>query len=117
MPLHKPHHAPHGSSVALTPLNSPTPGDGFKGKEKDKDKDPEATYESGDSDPAETGSLTHNMESATQWPETATQPTESEKVDAKKANLREDGTEYPSGVKLSLIMLAVCLAVFLMALE
>ncbi|KAK7951028.1 efflux pump antibiotic resistance protein [Apiospora aurea] len=106
MPLHKPHHTPHGSSVALTPLNSPTSRDGFK----EKDKDPEATYESGDGDPAETGSLT-------QWPETAPQPTESEKVDAKKANLREDGTQYPSGVKLSLIMLAVCLAVFLMALD
>jgi hypothetical protein len=30
---------------------------------------------------------------------------------------REDGTEYPTGLKLGLIMLALCLAVFLMALE
>jgi len=29
---------------------------------------------------------------------------------------REDGTEYPTGVKLSLIILALCLSVFLMAL-
>jgi EmrB/QacA subfamily drug resistance transporter len=30
---------------------------------------------------------------------------------------REDGTEYPSGMKLALINLALCLAVFLMALD
>lgn len=30
---------------------------------------------------------------------------------------QEDGTEYPRGVKLSLIVLALCLGVFLMALE
>ena len=30
---------------------------------------------------------------------------------------RDDGVEYPRGVKLSLIVLALCLAVFLMALE
>ena len=30
---------------------------------------------------------------------------------------REDGAEYPRGVKLSLIVLALCLAVFLVALE
>ena len=30
---------------------------------------------------------------------------------------QEDGTEYPRGVKMSLIVLALCLAVFLMALE
>ena len=30
---------------------------------------------------------------------------------------RDDGAEYPQGVKLSLIVLALCLAVFLMALE
>jgi hypothetical protein len=31
-------------------------------------------------------------------------------------NTRQDGTEYPSGMKLGLIMLALCLSVFLMAL-
>lgn len=30
---------------------------------------------------------------------------------------REDGAEYPTGLKLFLIMLALCLSVFLMALE
>jgi hypothetical protein len=30
---------------------------------------------------------------------------------------REDGTEYPSGMKLGLIVLALCLSVFLMALD
>jgi hypothetical protein len=30
---------------------------------------------------------------------------------------REDGTEYPSGMKLGLITLALCLSVFLMALD
>lgn len=29
---------------------------------------------------------------------------------------REDGTEYPTGIKLGLIVLALCLSVFLMAL-
>ncbi|KAK8050265.1 major facilitator superfamily transporter [Apiospora phragmitis] len=67
--------------------------------------------------PAETGSLNHGTEPASQWPETAPQATETEKVDTKKVDLREDGTEYPNGVKLHLIMLAVCLAVFLMALD
>ena len=33
------------------------------------------------------------------------------------ATTREDGTEYPSGVKLVLINLALCLAVFLMSLD
>ena len=33
------------------------------------------------------------------------------------AHRRDDGAEYPRGVKLSLIVLALCLAVFLMALE
>jgi hypothetical protein len=31
-------------------------------------------------------------------------------------NTREDGTEYPTGVKLGLIALALCLSVFLVAL-
>lgn len=31
-------------------------------------------------------------------------------------NTRDDGTEYPSGMKLNLIVLALCLSVFLMAL-
>ena len=30
---------------------------------------------------------------------------------------REDGTEYPKGMRLAIIMLALCLAVFLMALD
>ena len=30
--------------------------------------------------------------------------------------IREDGTDYPSGLKLFLIILALCLSVFLMAL-
>ena len=33
------------------------------------------------------------------------------------AHRRDDGAEYPRGVNLSLIVLALCLAVFLMALE
>jgi hypothetical protein len=35
----------------------------------------------------------------------------------KQVQTREDGTEYPTGVKLTLISLALCLSVFLMALE
>ncbi|KAK8055147.1 hypothetical protein PG993_000374 [Apiospora rasikravindrae] len=112
-----PHHTPHASSVAPTLVNSPTLGDDFE----EKDKEPETTYEFRDSDPVETGSLNHGVDPASEWPVIARQPTESEKVDAevnaRKVNLREDGTEYPSGVKLNLIMLAVCLAVFLMALD
>ncbi|EPE06979.1 efflux pump antibiotic resistance [Ophiostoma piceae UAMH 11346] len=34
-----------------------------------------------------------------------------------KTATREDGSEYPTGARLSLIMLALCLAVFLMALD
>ena len=34
----------------------------------------------------------------------------------KPTQTREDGTEYPSGMKLALITLALCLSVFLMAL-
>jgi hypothetical protein len=34
----------------------------------------------------------------------------------KETQTREDGTEYPTGVKLGLINLALCLSVFLMAL-
>jgi hypothetical protein len=33
------------------------------------------------------------------------------------AQTRDDGTEYPQGVKLAVIVLALCLAIFLMALE
>lgn len=86
-------------------------------EDKEKDKDLQTTYEFRESDPAETSSLGHGVESANQWPETAAEPADSEKVEAREVDLREDGTEYPSGVKLHLIMLAVCLAVFLMALE
>ncbi|KAK7970005.1 hypothetical protein PG988_009078 [Apiospora saccharicola] len=63
-----------------------------------------------DSDPAEIESLGHGVEPATL-------PIDNEKVDAKKVDLREDGTEYSNGVKLYLIMVAICLAVFLMDLE
>ncbi len=35
----------------------------------------------------------------------------------KKTTTREDGSEYPTGARLGLIMLALCLAVFLMALD
>ncbi|KAJ2895335.1 putative efflux pump antibiotic resistance protein [Zalerion maritima] len=37
--------------------------------------------------------------------------------DMQRHRTREDGMEYPSGVKLQLITLALCLAVFLMALD
>ncbi|KAK8082773.1 efflux pump antibiotic resistance protein [Apiospora saccharicola] len=50
-----------------------------------------------DSDPAEIESLGHGVEPATL-------PIDNEKVDAKKVDLREDGTEYSNGVKLYLIM-------------
>ncbi|KAJ5293876.1 hypothetical protein N7508_008697 [Penicillium antarcticum] len=36
---------------------------------------------------------------------------------AEAVNTREDGTEYPTGVKLALIALALCLSVFLVALD
>ncbi|OKL59583.1 hypothetical protein UA08_05245 [Talaromyces atroroseus] len=45
---------------------------------------------------------------------------EGERDDSSPVNLvekREDGTDYPSGLKLTLIVLALCLAVFLMALD
>jgi hypothetical protein len=35
----------------------------------------------------------------------------------KPTETREDGSEYPSGLKLALISLALCLSVFLIALE
>lgn len=35
----------------------------------------------------------------------------------RRTETRQDGTEYPSGVKLALITVALCLAVFLMALD
>lgn len=35
----------------------------------------------------------------------------------RQTQTREDGTEYPTGVKLGLITLALCLSVFLMALD
>ncbi|KAK8137910.1 major facilitator superfamily transporter [Apiospora sp. TS-2023a] len=79
-------------------------------EEKEKDTHPLTTYELRDSDPAEIESLGHGVEPATL-------PIDDEKVDAKKVDLREDGTEYPNGVKLYLIMVAICLAVFLMALD
>lgn len=44
---------------------------------------------------------------------------EDEKADSSPVNTlqkREDGTDYPSGLKLFLIILALCLSVFLMAL-
>jgi len=34
-----------------------------------------------------------------------------------RTRTREDGTEYPTGVKLALIILALCLSIFLMALD
>ncbi|KAK7924400.1 hypothetical protein PG985_006454 [Apiospora marii] len=101
--------------MAPTFGNSPDFADHYE--EKDKDKDLQTTYEFRESDPAETGSLDHGVESANQWSQAAAGTADDEKVQAKKVDLREDGTEYPSGVKLHLIMLAVCLAVFLMALE
>ena len=44
---------------------------------------------------------------------------EGEKAEPSPVNTlqkREDGTDYPSGLKLFLIILALCLSVFLMAL-
>lgn len=35
----------------------------------------------------------------------------------RRTETREDGTEYPGGIKLALISIALCLAVFLMALD
>lgn len=37
--------------------------------------------------------------------------------DVQQVRTREDGTEYPTGMKLGLITLALCLSVFLMALD
>jgi len=38
-------------------------------------------------------------------------------IEEQEAGAHDDGKEYPEGGKLALIILALCLAVFLMALE
>lgn len=43
--------------------------------------------------------------------------TDSASPELERVDTRPDGTEYPSGVKLYLITLALCLGVFLMALD
>ena len=42
---------------------------------------------------------------------------EEEPEKLEEVETREDGTPYPTGVKLGVIVLAICLSIFLMALE
>jgi hypothetical protein len=48
--------------------------------------------------------------------QTATAEPDSLHSPVEAVNTREDGTEYPTGLKLGLIALALCLSVFLVAL-
>jgi hypothetical protein len=48
--------------------------------------------------------------------QTATAEPDSLHTPVQAVNTREDGTEYPTGLKLGLIALALCLSVFLVAL-
>ena len=116
MARYRPYHMPQASPAAPDLLNSPTLEDSHE-EVKEKEKEPRTTYEIYGRDPDDTVNWGYGVEPAAHLPETALQSTETEKLNGKKPQLREDGTEYPGGIKLHLIMLAVCLAVFLMALE
>jgi hypothetical protein len=48
--------------------------------------------------------------------QTATAEPDKQHPSLKASTTREDGTEYPTGLKLALIALALCLSVFLVAL-
>ena len=111
MAHYRPRHTPQPSSVAPALVNSPTLGDSYY-EDKEKEIELQTMHEFRHRGPVDTGSLSHGVEFAAHLPET-----ETEKTTRKKAQLGVDGTEYPGGIKFHLIMLAICLAVFLMALE
>ncbi|KAI1810496.1 MFS general substrate transporter [Poronia punctata] len=85
-------------------------------KEKEKDKGP---YQSSVDIPGSSSSRTEaedeDVDALGQIQTTKTQNNEGDTV--QQVFTREDGTEYPSGVKLTLISLSLCLSVFLISLD
>ena len=96
-----------GDTLAVPPTKSesgskaPTIAES-EGYNKEVMSDTERTVDSADPEKEQPNELTQKKSNATQKSHTTT--------------IREDGVEYPTGLKLGLITIALCLAVFLMAL-
>jgi hypothetical protein len=66
--------------------------------------------------PRETGSVQEVYTQQGQQGLSEQDPKAAAQDELRRVQTREEGTEYPTGIKLGLISLALCLAVFLMAL-
>ena len=76
--------------------------EGYNNKEVLSDTDGGRTIDSAEPEKEQAHELTQKKSNATQKSHAST--------------TREDGVEYPTGIKLAMITIALCLAVFLMAL-
>lgn len=103
--------AAKGDNLAVPPANgeseskAPTiaESEGYNNKEVLSDTDGGLTIDSTDPEKENANELTQKKSNATQKSHATT--------------VREDGVEYPTGLKLGMITMALCLAVFLMALD
>lgn len=104
------HEAPSSKAPTLTPSTASM-------TDMEKDRPSTTSPSSSDSDSATPAPMATEAEKTGDLHRQLTAKSQQHGDELQNARTREDGTEYPTGLKLSLITLALCLAVFLMALD